>query len=123
MPRADTTELVAAVGEAAARQLIEAFGGRSLAVPRRPGSMGHAQLVECLGEPAAAALCLHFGGTEVYIPKPDADHRRARNTRLRADYDSGIPVADLVTRYRLSERWVYAVLGGSDDDDNQMALF
>lgn len=123
MPRADTTELVAAIGEAAARRLIEACGGRSLAVPRRAGSLGYASLAETLGDAAAKALCQHFGGTEVYIPKPDADHRRARNARLRADYDSGTTVVELVARYRISERWVYAILGGSDEDDNQMALF
>ncbi len=93
----------------AVEPLMRAFGGLVLHVPRQAGP-GH-PLVEALGEHAAAVLCAYLGGNKFPVPKGFRRMLAARNAAIRRDYDQGVPVAELVRRYGITERQVWAVLG------------
>jgi len=93
----------------AVEPLMRAFGGLVLHVPKQAGP-GH-PLVEALGERAAAVLCRYLGGNRFPVPKGFRRMIAARNAAIRRDYDQGVPVAELVRRYGLTERQVWAILG------------
>ncbi len=93
----------------AVEPLMRAFGGLVIHVPKQAGP-GH-PLVEALGERAAAVLCRYLGGNRFSVPKGFRMMLAARNAAIRRDYDQGTAVAELVRRYGLTERQVWAVLG------------
>ena len=93
----------------AVEPLMRAFGGLVIHVPKQAGP-GH-PLVEALGEHAAAVLCRYLGGNRFSVPKGFRMMLAARNAAIRRDADQGVPMAELVRRYGLTERQVWAVLG------------
>lgn len=123
MSRADLAPLVAVIGQAAAAALVAARPGQTVAVPARAGGQGWGRLVELVGVPAANKLVRAMPRAEIYIPKNDGELIRDRNARIRTQYDAGQTVQDIALEHRLTERWVYAILGRSDEDDAQLALF
>lgn len=123
MPRADLAPLIAVIGQPAAAALVAARPGQMLAVPARPSGRGWGELVAMVGAEAAGKLVRAMPRAELYIPKNDGELIRQRNTRIRAQYDAGQSVQAIALEHRLTERWVYDILGRSNEDDAQMALF
>lgn len=119
MALADTSYLERLIGREALKALIETCGGLEVAIPKRPPMSG--PLCD-LPLPAQQALCDAFGGTVLYIPKCDGARRAARDAAIRAAYDAGERVQDIARRYRLTERWVYDILG-RPEDTRQQTLF
>ncbi|MEW6490731.1 MAG: Mor transcription activator family protein [Thermodesulfobacteriota bacterium] len=95
-------------GEALGR-LVEGFGGVVLYVPKSPGD--DSRLVQVLGEGAAWQLCRHLGGCRFAVPRGYRAALAARNAGIRRDADAGVPMAELVRRYQITERQVWKVLG------------
>lgn len=123
MPRADLAPLVAVIGQAAAAALVAARPGQTLAVPARASGRAWAELAALIGADAAGKLVRAMPRAELYIPKNDGELIRARNARIRAQYDAGASVQAIALEHRLTERWVYDILGRSDEEDAQLALF
>lgn len=123
MARADIAPLVAVIGEAAAAALVAARPGQTLAVPARTSGPAYDTLAELVGASAAARLVRAMPRAELYIPKNDGELIRARNARIRMQYDAGHEVQAIALEHRLTERWVYAILGRSDEEDVQLGLF
>lgn len=116
---ADTTELVRVVGQEAAATLVQVAGGLALRIPKNPPLDG--PLAE-LPPPVQEALARYAGGDVLYIPKCDGAARAARDREIVALYDAGVSVKEIARRYRLTERWVYEILG-RPVEDRQGELF
>ncbi|GAB4209909.1 MAG: hypothetical protein Fur0019_17270 [Tibeticola sp.] len=112
MALADTAELERLIGREALATLISTCGGLAVPIPKRPPLKG--PLLD-LPEHAQQALAWRYGGTTVYVPKCDGSARAARDAAIRAAYDAGESVQSLARRHRLSERWVWEILGRAED--------
>ncbi|TCS69748.1 Mor transcription activator family protein [Sulfuritortus calidifontis] len=113
MAVADTALLERLIGREALETLISVAGGLVVYIPKNPPLDG--PLAE-LPMPAQEALAAWAGGTELYVPKCDGAARAARDAAIRAAYDAGEPVQAIARRYRLTERWIYEILGRHEDD-------
>ncbi|MEO1766773.1 Mor transcription activator family protein [Thiobacter aerophilum] len=121
MALADTAELESLIGREALAALISTCGGLALRIPKNPPMSG--PLCD-LPLPAQQALAWRYGGTILYVPKCDGAARAARDAAIRAAYDAGERVQDIARRYRLTERWVYDILGRAEETPPaQAALF
>ncbi|MCX8017053.1 MAG: hypothetical protein N2690_04005 [Rhodocyclaceae bacterium] len=119
MALADPSLLIRLIGREAVETLVSVAGGLAVRIPKRPPLDG--PLAE-LPMPAQEALAAYAGGDVLYIPKCDGAARAARDAAIRAAYDAGARVQDLARQYRLTERWVYEILG-RPEDDRQDQLF
>lgn len=64
-----------------------------------------------------------YQGTAIYLPKLDALVRRARDERIRAEFNGGNYRA-LARKYGLTETWVRQVIAeGLNADKNQISMF
>lgn len=109
---ADTTLIERLIGREAMETLVSVAGGLAVYIPKNPPLDG--PLAE-LPMPAQEALVAYAGGDVLYIPKCDGAARAKRNAEIRAAYDAGESVQSLARRFRLTERWVYEILGSSDE--------
>ncbi|MGH7840164.1 MAG: hypothetical protein ACREQD_00375 [Candidatus Binataceae bacterium] len=96
-------QLVAAVGEEAARKVVETFGGARLYVPQAPQA-GDA-LSRLVGPAAAARLAQVFGGDRVDVPNPPS--RRERIIELQRQ---GLSVGAIAWQLGCTRRRVFQVL-------------
>jgi hypothetical protein len=95
--------LQAAVGDKAARRLIEAYGGSRLYVPL---SLAAAEgVTRVIGAAAAARLVAVFGGDRVEVPRPPS--RRARIEELRR---RGLGIDEIALAAGCTRRRVFQVL-------------
>jgi hypothetical protein len=94
--------LRADLGLTAACALVEMFGGRELAVPRRLHARDPLTLL--LGVPATAQLIRRYGGKVVRLP--EVDWRREAVLRLRSARKTNEAIAAIVG---ISERQVYRI--------------
>lgn len=100
--------LVELVGVQPVLHLVERCGGQNLRISRRMGDL-HPVVLAC-GRAVADRLGVEFGGDRLDVPRAAEALRCLRNRELQEAYDAGVPVAELVTRYRLTERWVREIL-------------
>ncbi|MCF2671292.1 MAG: Mor transcription activator family protein [Butyricicoccus sp.] len=70
------------------------------------------ELLDLLGETNLRRLCERYGGTSIYIPTATRLERPIRNRRIWREARLGVPVMQLCSRYRLSERQVRRILVG-----------
>lgn len=112
MASADTRLLEEIIGREALEMLVATCGGLTVAVPKRPPLGGP---LSSLPAQAQEAIARYAGGTTLYIPKCDASARAARDAKIRALYDAGHRVQDIARQFRITERWVYEILGRPDD--------
>jgi hypothetical protein len=94
------------LGETAAIALLEAFGGRELAVPRRLNPRDSLTLL--IGVPAATVLIQRYGGKVIRLPQ--IDWRPSAILRLRSD---GKPVSRIAALCGISDRQVYRILAST----------
>ena len=80
-------EIVGIIGHGPAMELVRAFGGQELRVPKTDASDTWAALVEIIGEPLTRALAAAFGGEPVYIALCDRALRHDRNRKMIAQYE------------------------------------
>lgn len=116
---ADTSLLERLIGREALETLVSVAGGLEIYIPKRPPLDGP---LADLPLPAQQALADYAGDSKLYIPKCDGALRAKRDAAIRAAYDAGEKVQSLARRYRLTERWVYEILG-RPVDERQGELF
>ncbi len=80
-------EIVGIISHGPAMELVRAFGGQELRVPKTDASDTWAALVEIIGEPLTRALAAAFGGEPVYIALCDRALRHDRNRKMIAQYE------------------------------------
>lgn len=80
-------EIVGIIGHGPAMELVRAFGGKEIRVPRTDASDTWAALVEIIGEPLTKALAGVYGGEEVYIALCDRALRHDRNRQMITRYE------------------------------------
>lgn len=98
-------ELEALIGPEALRALSEARGGRRVYVPQKVRASHW--LAARIGRAAADALAWRYGGCRIEIPS----HRRSeRDGAIRRDRAAGCSVAEIASKWGLSERQVYNIL-------------
>lgn len=105
--RSDARFLEALIGRPALEALIAACGGMEIHIPKTPPKQGP---LKCLPEPALKALVHWGGGTRLYVPQALHTRLDQRNAAIRKAYDAGESVRSLARRYRLTERWIRAIL-------------
>ena len=64
-----------------------------------------------------------FGGTDIYCSGLGKWRRRYRDQRIREEYDRGNRAPEIARRYRISERWVWEILGRLPPDERQLGLW
>jgi len=83
------------------------------------------QIAEVIGLDALLALSASMGGERIYIPLPERLASAARNRRIRAEFN-GRNYRDLAIKYRLTVRWVRAIVAGENgavDSHDERSLY
>ncbi len=101
-----------AAGEEAVLALARAHGGGEITIPLTPRP--DRRLAAVVGAVGLAALCDEAGGCTLYAPTLRGLTRRARNTRILADYLAGRSVRALAAEHRLSVRHIKAILNSPE---------
>lgn len=114
-------DLAQVVGEEAALDLVWAFRGVMLYVPKDPATKP--EIAAAIGEEAAARLCEVFWGTPIYMPYTQALERRVHHMAAKGHTRQAIALA-----LGIAERRVYRILdrGAGDSgsgDSGQGSLF
>ena len=110
--KAEFADLNAVVGEAAARRLLAAFGGRRLYIPA-PAALGEAHpIAAVIGMEAAHTFCEYWHGTELYFPVT-----AARKQRILDLAQAGKTTSAIVMELMVSRRHVQEVLAEARKDD------
>jgi Mor transcription activator family len=99
-------EIAMAIGLSATIELMRLYGGHRLFVP----AVVSDKLIAEIGVELAAALVEARGGTTIESPSLRSIERLLRDNAIRADFDAGVSVAELVGRYRLSDRHIRVTL-------------
>lgn len=126
--------LVEVIGLEGAMRLIQEYKGKQITIPSGAGKPGSFSfwLDENLGVENARRLRARCGNERITVPMLKDNARVARNRMLIADYDTRMPMLELIHKYDLSERQIRAILnspmpaGGvvvPARDDRQMGLF
>ena len=124
-------EIVGIIGHGPAMELVRAFGGQELRIPKTDASDTWAALVEIIGEPLTRALAGVFGGEPVYIALCDRALRHDRNRKmisqyeklLKAGHSSRGAVSVLVREFRpISNRQVEKIVNDQMPEQSAMAV-
>ncbi|MCF8504786.1 MAG: hypothetical protein K9G59_07715 [Caulobacter sp.] len=94
----------ALLGSEVADQVCEAFGGRRVYLPRRP--IVGTPITELLGGAGHSLVTERFGSGHFDIPMRTAT---LRHRKILAMTLAGVPVAEMATQLRCTERHVYQV--------------
>lgn len=108
-------EVASAIGAESARQLIEAFGGTRIFVPRQIG-LDH-EIAKAIGRDAAERMASLFHGATLTLPI--SSRRRRRVLELQAQ---GKTRQEIARQSGYHERQVYRILG-EEKDARQGDLF
>ena len=113
--------IVSLIGERAALRLMEAWGGIRLHVPEHitPGHI----LSRRIGFDAARKLAEAFGGTQIPVPRGAHAIRERRNEEIRRRYAAGESAAKIAREFKMTERWVYQIVGEKPKRSLQHTLF
>jgi hypothetical protein len=101
-------EVADLIGLDGALALVRWRGGTSIKIPDRPRETH--PLAQAIGQEFAQRLAGRFGRGSLNIPTPHGLRQAARNRGIRAEYDAGARVVDLVQKHSLSERSIYTIL-------------
>lgn len=110
------TALPRLIGHDAAERVFAHYGGReNFAFPmgennNPAGAAKFAELAALIGRENALKVGAELGGYPYYIPKGMTGRRARRNDNMRAEFDKGATVAELVAKYDLSGRAVERIL-------------
>jgi hypothetical protein len=110
---ATARDLVSAIGFLPTLDLLQKFGGKRLFVPSKLTE--ESKLIAALGRDVAEALVKRMGGSQLEPPMMSSVERLLRDNAIRADFDAGATVPELVDRYRLTQRHLRKVLKASPD--------
>lgn len=117
-------EIIEVVGEAAALQLVERFGGNTPRLPSLRNVTADHPLAQCLGIEVLTMLVKTIGGGRwLYVAKCARGLREARNRKIVQEYSDGVKVHVLVSRYHVCDRQIWNILGSTVVDDRQVSLF
>ena len=115
-------ELVDVIGVAATLALAERCGGMRVYVPMEEHLSADHELVKLLGEATARELSRARAKEILDVPHAAAYLRELRDREIRAAYQA--ESADrLASRYRLSRRQIFVIVGGECDAGAQSDLF
>jgi len=114
-------QLIRVMGQDAALQLVDQFGGTQLVVPKRftPDHM----LVDVVGLEAFGALVSQYGTEVLELPKNDAVVMQLRHHRVRELREQGLTHSEIAIKTRYTRRWVIAILGSEEEELRQLGLF
>jgi Mor family transcriptional regulator len=105
-------EISRLIGLPATLTLVEWRGGMRLSIPRAvPESH---PLARRLGLRAAQVLAAHYNGDPLHVPALSRVLAPLRNRAIRAEFDGGTPVPDLVWRFGLAERRIHEILNRAE---------
>ena len=68
------------------------------------------EIIAVIGIEAALKLCSAFAGNSIYIPIKSALQTKNLIDAMRADYENGLSINTLSTKYRLSNRRIKEIL-------------
>lgn len=103
-------DIARVIGDEAAMTMFIRFNGRHLTVPAKcpPGHL----IEETIGREKAKNFCREFEGETLNFPRGTLALRKARNQNIKADCEAGMLIADLATKYDLTERHIYNIVSG-----------
>lgn len=104
-------ELVELIGFEPTITLLHAHGGKRMFIKAVESPDG--RLAQCLGAELTAKMSGHFGRDHLELPTLDRVKKLLRDNALRAAFDAGASVNDLMDRFGLSQRHVRKLLTAS----------
>jgi hypothetical protein len=96
----------------AAMRLVQHVGGQSRRIPHE--STEEHWLYVLVGPEAAAAICQHFGGDVLTVPRNLGEMYEVRNRLIRSERPK-TTIRGLATKWGLTERQIYNVLGSVEE--------
>ncbi len=102
------TDMAAILGISGTLEIVKAYGGTRLFVPKQMGVQHH--LANLLGIEQARRLSSHFGGESLTIPRMAHAMRTRRNREIIRRYDAGDSTRVLAQAYHLTDRQIYTIL-------------
>lgn len=112
-------DLAEVIGEAAALDLVWAFRGQMLYVPKDPAT--EPMIADAIGEKAAAKLCNAFWRTHIYMP-----FTKVLESKVLAMNEAGSTRLEIARELGIAERRVYRILerirGSAASDPDQPRL-
>ncbi len=112
-PRQDMfQQLSEIIGEKAAEELCNGWGGLRIYVPA--AASDRHPLTLALGQRATGKLCARFSGETLTIPKLDRLHRQRRHQLIVQEYREGATGSALAQKYGLHETTVYQIVARLD---------
>ncbi|MDA8155576.1 MAG: hypothetical protein M0Z52_03850 [Actinomycetota bacterium] len=75
-----------------------------------PGRRTFDEIAGVIGADNAKKFCEHFGGGVLYVPTIAIVMVSNRDNIIRAEYDNGVKVKQLITKYRIGERQIRRIL-------------
>lgn len=79
------------------------------------------RIARVAGLEAALKISRAFRGRYLYVQGLDELQRQARDDRIRADYDSGVPVRKISSKFGLTTRAVRKILSRPSEGMNPLA--
>jgi hypothetical protein len=117
-------EIIEVIGEAAALQLVERFGGTTPRLPALRNITADHPLAQCLGIDLLTVLVKAVGGGRwLYVAQCKRGLIAQRNREIVERYSAGEKVDNLARRYSISDRHIWNILGSTVVDDRQQGLF
>lgn len=102
------------IGDAAAKQLIQAYAGTSIRIPA-PMYIKDNEICKLIGEQQLIKIFDQIGHSfEVYIPQQKQVKLQERNRSIVTDYLNGESAANLAKRHQMSDRNVWRILKNTD---------
>lgn len=112
---------------------VRAFGGRTISdMPcgKRDGGPLTEQINEIFG-PAANRFMAYYARTKLYVPRCWRELIDQRDRAIQADFDAGMSISQLVTKYQMCDRGISKRLKRSIPeaapraraDDSQLDMF
>ena len=93
--------------------LVVRRGGTRLTIPRR--LRADHPISQALNPAAARKIAAHFAGEKLNIPTFNTITRRQRDSAIRAAFDDGARVHELVARFGIGDRQIWEILGGGSE--------
>lgn len=72
--------------------------------------MEHKEIAPNVAEQVINELSALWAGINVYFPKHNADISNKLKIDICRDYQSGVPVNQIVKKYKITQAWVYKII-------------
>jgi hypothetical protein len=107
-------ELLEFISESAVIALITEYGGTSLSIPNT--ACADNKIAVLIGMPDFLKLCRAYGSNQVVLPRCQRAMNILRNRQIVADRHTGLSIAELAIKNKLTERSINLILKNTSEN-------